>query len=141
MLKNLKQIIHNWASSSQPNVESQLAKLNDYIVECSHKHTMHERKEQQHEELLRTIIDTQKTMSDTQNNMSKSLTVFSNFVEKHEPNFDIVDKVILALGGVKAAVGWLAAVIAGLGIIIGGLLATWVYLSSSISLSELIDKL
>lgn len=161
MIDKLKKLAYKWAAPEKEEIQTQLDKLTLFADECSQKHIIHENRDRhhdhlysQHEDLIQTIVATQtnmaatqKTMSETQTNMaetqksmSESLTIFSEFIKKHEPNFDIVAKVISALGGVKSAVGWLAAVIGGLGIIIGGMLATWMYVSTSIPITELFGK-
>lgn len=152
---NIKQALYKWlVPEIGKNIDEKIAKLEVFTHECDNKHSLHDTRNQQHdnlylqhEEMLKTIIatqsnmsETQKTMSEAQKSMSESLTIFSEFVKKHEPNFDIVAKVILALGGVKSAVGWLAAVIGGLGVIIGSMLATWLYLSSNIPIPNILDK-
>lgn len=150
-----KQAFYKWlVPDNEKKIDDKLVQLEVFTHQCEHKHTQHELRNQQHdnlylqhEALLKTVVatqsnmaETQKTMSEAQKSMSESLTIFSEFVKKHEPNFDIVAKVILALGGVKSAVGWLAAVIGGLGVIIGSMLATWLYLSSNLSIPSIIDK-
>ncbi len=159
MIKLIKRKISGWIIPQiipeiEKGIDTKITALTLYTHECDSKHQQHEYRNQQHdnlylkhEALLNTVVatqanmaETQKTMSEAQKSMSESLTIFSEFVKKHEPNFDIVAKVILALGGVKSAVGWLAAVIGGLGIIIGSMLATWLYLSANIPVPNILDK-
>ena len=132
------------------NNENALQKIEGLLAfaeSCSKKHevlsandNMHTAKHLQYEQLIKNVIETQTSLTASSQCVSESLLVFSNFIKKHESNFDILSRFITVLTSVKGAILWLAAVIGGLGVITGGMVMTWIYISSPITMVDILEK-
>lgn len=139
--------INNENIVNNENALQKIEQLLAFTESCSKKHevlsandTMHTAKHLQYEQLIKNVIETQTSLTASSKCVSESLLVFSNFIKKHESNFDILSRFITVLTSVKGAILWLAAVIGGLGIITGGMVMTWIYISSPLTMVDILEK-
>lgn len=124
--------------NNDDDIKHEIVKLREFAKVCNSKHKHHEHNLMEHmsvqsqqDELLRTVIETQKCMSE-------SLKIVSEFVKKHEPNLTLMENTLVTLKGIKFVIGWLAAVIGSLGVIVGGVIAVMVY---SLPLTEILTTI
>lgn len=113
-------------------IQAKLQNLENYRKSCEDTHqshskrgTEHDNLYNQHEQLLKTVINTQNSMVKSMHASSQSLEVLSSFVKKHEPVLELLISVITGMKGFNKLILTMAAIITSLGIIMGAGVAIW----------------
>lgn len=114
------------------DIQTKLHRLEEYQKFCEETHQSHSKRDiehdnlyNQHEQLLKTVIETQNSMVKSMEASSHSLDVLSSFVKKHEPVLELLVSVITGLKGLKKLLLTVAAVVTAIGVILGAGITIW----------------
>lgn len=113
-------------------IQTKLQELEVYKKACEDTHNAHSQRGKehdhlynQHEQLLKTVINTQNSMVKSMQTSSHSLEILSLFVKKHEPILELLISVITGLKGLKNVLLTIAAIVTAIGVIIGAGITIW----------------
>ncbi len=112
-----------------------LMELRDFKAVCMDKHAMNDSYKAEQEIHRLHIEETAKQTNEIVKGLAESQILFSKFIERHSPNFEKLANTFTTLGGLKSALGWTAAIMSSLSIIIGGIVATWLVTSNIVTIT------